>query len=76
MNLICIDIEGKSAKTLIKRRLEAMKATESVEDCGEYHFPQPTGWFKLMLTTKKSHGEVDDWLYNLRLPFHFNYATC
>lgn len=76
MNKVCIDIQPKSAYRMIVSKLNKLKTTHALEDCGEYSFGGPTGWFKIIITTTKAEQEVDNWLYNLSLPINFDYGTC
>ena len=76
MPKVVIDLSPKSAKTMIVSKLRKLKTTVEVVDHGEYHFPAPTGWHKIILETTKTEKEVEDWLYKLTLPkLNFEYGT-
>lgn len=76
-NRILIDIRNKTAKKRIMCRLARLKTTEQVEDHGEYFFPHPTSWHKIILVTARTEAEVDNWLYKLNLRnTDWDYSIC
>lgn len=68
MSRIVIDIYSNSAYKMIASKLKKLKTTSGLLELGEYMFPGPTGWFKLILDTTKTEAEVELWMYNLKLP--------